>query len=78
MTKISIFINFFVFILSIKNFKNLKNLNIGPILKFLDQVFRYPAEHGFFCDHRASYNVEAAADAWLKVKELFQKQLHTA
>ena len=42
------------------------------------QVFRYPAEHGFFCDHRASYNAEAAADAWLKVKELFQKQLHTA
>lgn len=41
------------------------------------QVFRYPAEHGFFCNHRASYNAEAAADAWLKVKELFQKQLQT-
>jgi len=35
------------------------------------QVFRYPAEHGFFCNHRASYNAEAAADAWVKVKELF-------
>jgi len=42
------------------------------------QVFRYPAAgHGFFCNHRASYNPEAAADAWLKVKELFQKQLQT-
>ncbi len=37
------------------------------------KVFRYPAEHGFFCNHRGSYNPEAAADAWLKVKELFQK-----
>ncbi len=42
------------------------------------QIFRYPAEHGFFYDHGASYNAEVAADAWLKVKELFQKQLHTA
>lgn len=42
------------------------------------QVERYPADHGFFCDHRGSYNAEAAADAWLKVKELFQKQLQTA
>jgi carboxymethylenebutenolidase len=42
------------------------------------QVFRYPADHGFFCNHRGSYNAEAAADAWIKVKELFQKQLYTA
>lgn len=41
------------------------------------QVFRYPADHGFFCNHRASYNAEAAADAWIKVKELFQKELQT-
>lgn len=44
-------------------------------------VFRYKgAEHGFFCDtlkasclayRRASYNPEAAADAWEQVKELF-------
>lgn len=36
------------------------------------QIFRYPdAEHGFFCDHRASYNPKAAADAWERVQELF-------
>lgn len=35
-------------------------------------VFRYPnADHGFFCDQRSSYNPEAAADAWERVKELF-------
>ena len=39
-------------------------------------IFRYPgAEHGFFCNHRASYNAEAAADAWKNVQELFQKNL---
>lgn len=37
------------------------------------RVFRYDgADHGFFCDHRASYNPEAAADAWEHVKELFE------
>ncbi|NMG09852.1 dienelactone hydrolase family protein [Brasilonema sp. UFV-L1] len=41
------------------------------------KVFRYPADHGFFCNHRSSYNAEAAADAWVKVKELFQKELQT-
>lgn len=36
------------------------------------QVFRYEgANHGFFCDRRASYNAEAAADAWEQVKQLF-------
>lgn len=36
------------------------------------RVFRYKdAQHGFFCDRRASYNPEAAADAWEQVKELF-------
>nr|WP_242043615.1 dienelactone hydrolase family protein [Leptolyngbya sp. FACHB-671] len=40
------------------------------------QVFRYPgADHGFFCDQRGSYNPEAAADAWEKVQQLFQKTL---
>jgi len=40
------------------------------------QVFRYPgANHGFFCDQRGSYNAEAAADAWEKVQQLFQKTL---
>ena len=39
-------------------------------------IFRYPgAEHGFFCNHRASYNAEVAADAWKNVQELFQKKL---
>ncbi|MEJ1930731.1 dienelactone hydrolase family protein [Nostoc sp. NIES-2111] len=40
------------------------------------KVFRYDgAGHGFFCNHRASYNAEAAADAWTHVTELFQKTL---
>ncbi len=40
------------------------------------QIFRYDgAGHGFFCNHRASYNAEAAADAWTHVTELFQKTL---
>lgn len=38
------------------------------------RIFRYPgAEHGFFCDQRASYNPEAAADAWQHVQELFSQ-----
>jgi carboxymethylenebutenolidase len=42
------------------------------------QVFRYPgADHGFFCDQRGSYNAEAAADAWEKVQQLFQKTLQS-
>lgn len=37
------------------------------------RIFRYPgADHGFFCDQRASYNPEAAADAWQQVQELFR------
>lgn len=39
------------------------------------RVFRYDAEHGFFCDQRASYNPTAAADAWEHVVELFQNHL---
>ncbi len=40
------------------------------------RIFRYDrAEHGFFCDARASYNTEAASDAWRQVKELFQQHL---
>lgn len=38
------------------------------------RVFRYDkADHGFFCNHRASYNPEAAADAWEQVKLLFRQ-----
>lgn len=37
------------------------------------RIFRYPnADHGFFCDQRASYNAQAAADAWQHVQELFR------
>lgn len=40
--------------------------------KVSGRVFRYSrANHGFFCDHRASYNPQAATDAWERVKELF-------
>ncbi len=36
------------------------------------QLFRYAgADHGFFCDHRASYNLQSAEDAWNHVLELF-------
>lgn len=37
------------------------------------QIFRYQdAEHGFFCDQRASYNAGAAQDAWYHMLELFK------
>jgi carboxymethylenebutenolidase len=38
------------------------------------QIFCYPeADHGFFCDQRASYHPSAAQDAWQHVLELFSK-----
>lgn len=44
--------------------------------KIPHRVFRYDkADHGFFCDRRASYNPEAAADAWEQVKQLFESKL---
>jgi carboxymethylenebutenolidase len=39
------------------------------------RVFRYNADHGFFCNQRASYNPDAATDAWEHVLELFQNNL---
>ncbi len=40
------------------------------------QIFRYPkANHGFFCDRRASYHQESAKDAWEKVLELFKETI---
>lgn len=40
------------------------------------RIFRYDgAEHGFFCDQRASYQPAAAQDAWERVKGLFQETL---
>jgi carboxymethylenebutenolidase len=33
------------------------------------------ADHGFFCNQRASYNEAAASDAWSRVKRLFGAEL---
>jgi len=43
----------------------------------LHRIFRYQgADHGFFCDQRASYNEAAATDAWSQVKQLFRQELY--
>lgn len=43
----------------------------------LHRIFRYEgADHGFFCDQRASYNEAAATDAWNQVKQLFRQELY--
>lgn len=40
------------------------------------RIFRYDGvDHGFFCDHRASYDPAAAEAAWAQVKQLFQMYL---
>ncbi|HEY9881604.1 MAG TPA: dienelactone hydrolase family protein [Leptolyngbyaceae cyanobacterium] len=40
------------------------------------KIFRYEAaEHGFFCDQRASFHPQAAQDAWEKVMQLFEDTL---
>jgi carboxymethylenebutenolidase len=42
------------------------------------EVVVYPdADHGFFCDQRASYQQAAAADAWSRVQKLFAEALQT-
>jgi carboxymethylenebutenolidase len=42
--------------------------------KIPHRVFRYDgADHGFFCNQRASYNPKAAADAWVQVQQLFSQ-----
>ncbi len=33
------------------------------------------SDHGFFCDQRATYDADAAKDAWRRVKELFSSTL---
>ena len=44
--------------------------------KISHRVFRYDgADHGFFCNHRASYHPQAAADAWEQVRQLFGRVL---
>jgi carboxymethylenebutenolidase len=40
------------------------------------QIFRYPADHGFFCNQRSSYEPMAAAEAWQAVLQLFRCELH--
>lgn len=40
------------------------------------KIWRYPADHGFFCDQRNSYDPTAAQDAWTKVQQLFQTTLN--
>lgn len=40
------------------------------------RIFRYDkADHGFFCDRRASYNRAAAESAWEKVQQLFEQEI---
>ncbi len=52
---------------------------IDNILHTLGKIFEikvYPgADHGFFCDERASYQPEAAQDAWERTKGWFEKYL---
>jgi carboxymethylenebutenolidase len=33
------------------------------------------ADHGFFCDQRATYQEASAQDAWERVKRLFAEEL---
>ena len=41
-----------------------------------DEVVVYPeADHGFFCDQRASYHEASAKDAWERLKRLFAETL---
>ncbi len=43
------------------------------------EVVVYPeADHGFFCDQRATYQKRAAEDAWERVKALFASELGSA
>ena len=40
------------------------------------EVVVYPdADHGFFCDQRATYHAPSAKDAWERVKKLFAEEL---
>jgi carboxymethylenebutenolidase len=49
--------------------------NALSINRIPHQIFRYPAEHGFFCDQRGSYHPASAADAWTQVLRLFREIL---
>jgi carboxymethylenebutenolidase len=54
---------------------------IDDTLRSLAKTFEikvYPeADHGFFCDDRASYHPQAAKDAWEKMKAWFERYLKT-
>jgi carboxymethylenebutenolidase len=39
------------------------------------EVHIYPADHGFNCDHRASYDAPSAALAWTRTLDFFRKHL---
>jgi carboxymethylenebutenolidase len=40
------------------------------------EVVVYPdADHGFFCNERATYHAASAADAWQRVTRLFAEEL---
>lgn len=40
------------------------------------EIVVYPdAQHGFFCDRRDTWDADAAADAWARVKRLFAAEL---
>jgi carboxymethylenebutenolidase len=40
------------------------------------EIVVYPdADHGFFCDQRATYHEASAKDAWEQVKRLFAEEL---
>ena len=38
-------------------------------------VYIYPADHGFNCDHRASYDAPSAALAWTRTLDFFREHL---
>jgi carboxymethylenebutenolidase len=54
---------------------------IDDTLRSLGKAYEvkvYPdADHGFFCDDRASYHPQAAKDAWEKMKAWFERYLKT-
>lgn len=48
---------------------------LADLGKQAETVVYSGADHGFFCDERASYNAEAATDAWKRMTEFFARHL---
>ena len=48
---------------------------LGELDKRYDAKVYTGAEHGFFCDERASHHPEAAADAWQRLRTFLAKHL---